>query len=368
MSERIQSGHQMDSWEEIRDLPWIQEHGDTVFDGRTVETAMDPDATMNISCNVLDEEWLPDLDDERPETMTITERIKELYDRLKFLDELEDYRANPNPSKAWKYENRAEFEGICRKQYQDVMKRLEDDPENPELTQFANTVHHRLVLFRTYDFLASDPEARRNEIEYEVNALIASRDARFKEAFLRVNKDDIKEQADILLDKIPVEQFDRLAELAEQKEEPDQEFADFARDLATEALGLGDLKIEVQFYTDKDKSNGQGNYSENDDGSFIVYCNKVLEDYDEMENNFIEYADTITHEIRHIKQDLVRDNEPESDLGKLYAYCDEYYVSCDLDYSKYASQLVEAEAFSFGEGFGARLCDAWINFREANHG
>lgn len=361
----MQSEHQMGSWEDIKNLQWMQEHGDTVFDGRTVNTAVDPDTTDDLSCNVMDEQWLPDLDDGRPETMTIAERIKELYDRLKFLEGLADYQENPDPNMAWKYENRGEYEDICREQYQDVMKRLESDPENQALAQFANTIRQRLVLFRTYDFLASDPEARRNEIEYEVRALMASRDARFKEAFWRVNEEEVKEQANILLDKIPVEQFDRLAQLAEQKEEPDQEFVDLARDLVVGALGLDDLEIKVQFYVDKNNPDDCGSYSKNEDGSFTVYRNKVLEDYDETGDSFIEYAGTVAHEIRHIKQDMIMDNEPESELGKMYRYCDEYYVDCDLDYDKYTLQLVEAEAFSFGEGFRERLRDAWVRLKFA---
>lgn len=348
----------MDSWGDIMELPWMQEHGDTIFDGRTVESAVDPGATADLSCNVLDEMWLPDLDDERPETMTITERIKELYDRLDFLNELDAYQENPDPNMAWKYENREEYEDICRKQYQDALSRLEYDPDNQGLSRLAKMSHQRLVLLRTYDFLASDPEVRRNEIEYEVNALMASRDGRFKEAFLQVNEKSVKEQASNLLNKIPIEQFDRLASLVEEKTEPDQEFADMARDMAAEALGLSDVKIEVQFYTDESRSNSDGNYDSNDDGSFVVYCNKLLDDYDDMTDNFVEYGDTIAHEIRHIKQKLIRDNEPESELGQLYAYCNEFYVKCDLDYSGYASQLVEAEAFSFGGGFGERLYDA----------
>lgn len=324
-----------------------------IIDAHVTKRAWDPGSTDVILCNVLDEEWYPDVDDERPDSMTIEERFEELRDREQFLDGLENHRLHPNPNDAWKYDGIDQTVANFRDIYLEYLDKLKQHPGEPSYETMAKNAHNMLVTVRTYQFLASDPKRRRAEIEYDragLSMVLAKRDGRYEAAFEKVDNDEIQERMDKLIDKIPQRSFRKLAKSLPPGEPLNETYINNVAKVVLRALGLDASEVEYVI----DDSLGEYLYGvcrNLGEGKSRVLINTNTN----RASGAAEGGNTVAHETLHALQHKIQYVNQDNSLGEFYQYCSDYYVPAQFDYDKYVTQYIEAEAFYFGNEFGKRI-------------
>lgn len=327
-----------------------------MVDAHDVARTWDPDMTSSLACNVLDEYWLPDLDDGRPNEITIDERFKELHERAQFLDDLEDYLRNPRSEDDWKFVNIDKTVEDFRKEYLNQIERQQANPDEPNIDIAVRNMHNCLVMVRTYQYLASDPEERRKEIEYEqagLGQILAARDERYRSAFSETDQAALKQNIDKILERIPKVDFQALAKLIDESGTANEAFTTKTLEIIEKSLGLDPDQLEFDTFNDPD-STLYGNCRNLGEGRSLIRLNQAKV------SNAVQFANTSAHEIFHAKQHEVQYTGKGQPAGEFYDYCFAYYIPPEFDYNKYITQYTEAEAFYFGNEFSKRVAQARV--------
>lgn len=325
-----------------------------LIDSHNIDRAWDPDATDAMTRNILDDWWTPDLDDSRPDEITIEQRFDELRTRQQFLDSLEDYLRNPNLDDKWKFTDIDQTVENFRNTYLEQLERKKQNPDEPSIDVAVKNAHNCLVEVRTYQYLASDPEARRKEIAYEkagLGQVLAARDERYKDAFSEVDTQQIKDRLDKILDQIPQREYDNLARMMGEDGALDNKFIAKTNKVVTKALGLKGKQLEFDTFDEPD-STTYGNCRDLGGGRSLIKLNKAKV------KDASQYANTAAHEIFHAKQHQIKYTQRDKESGKFYEFCSSYYIPPEFDYNKYVSQYTEAEAFYFGNEFSRKIDEA----------
>ena len=326
---------------------------DTIVDNIAtdmVEANPDYESTVRLVCNVLDEDWLPDLDDSRQD-MSVEARLRELEERRSYLDDYEAYLRNPNPEDEAYYASAAERTAKCREIYLQRLELQRQNPDDAAMEVNVKAAHDALFDARTHEYLIENPEARRREINYERTALkqvIAARDERYGAAFSEVDKSWVTERIEGFLDQIPEKSYRKLAEMIDADNTINKQFTENAAKILRKALGLKNDDFITQFYNDSE-SDAYGYCSGGANGRSTIRINEAHV------KTATDYANTFAHELYHAKQHNTADIHPDSDAGKFYHYCYEFYIQPEFNYNQYRSQFYEQEAFAFGNTFERRL-------------
>lgn len=324
-----------------------------IIDAHAISRAWDPGSTDVILCNVLDEHWYPDVDDGRPSTMTIEERFEELRDREQFLDGLENHRLHPNPDDVWKYDDIDKTVAGFRENYLEYLEKARQHPGDPSYETMAKNAHNMLVTVRTYQYLASDPKRRRDEIEYDragLSTVLAKRDERYEAAFEKVDTAEIEQKIDKIINKIPNRSFMKLAKLLPPGEPLNANYIGRVADVALKALGL---KVsDAEYLIDNEIGEYTRGLCRNlGGGKSRIFINASIAG----ENAAVQGGGTVAHETLHASQHKIQYVDRGNSSGEFYEYCMDYYIPAEFDYNKYASQYVEVEAFYFGNEFSKRI-------------
>lgn len=310
--------------------------------------------TVILTSNVLDECWYPDIDDSRPDEMTVEERYEELRQRQQFLDSLEDYLRNPNSEDEWKFTGIDQTVAIFRELYLKQLEHEQQNPDDPQAHVAVKNAHDHLVELRTYQYLAADPEARRRDIAYDLTGLgqvIAMRDGRYESAFTEVDAQQIETRLNTILDRIPQREYASLAKLIGEDGRANDHFAAKTCKVVTKALGLKRRQLEFGTFDEAD-SKTYGNCRNLGKGRSLIKMNKAKT------QDASQYASTFAHESLHAKQHQIQYAQRDQEAGKFYDYCFAYYVAPEFNYNQYTTQYTEKEAFYFGNEFSRRIDEA----------
>lgn len=301
------------------------------------------EATQELDCDILDEEWAPEFDKRYRRELSHQEQYDQNQQELGVLNNF--LQLTPE-SRAQYLEVESTLLGAMSDDIRKLRAQAAELNVAPEEMKGYNELYERACQRRRGLQLLEHPEANQKMLTAEQVKLgreLAKDDPRYHDAIEGMDPAIIDQNINAILESAPPRDFDKLAKLMNR---PDKwpTFQREVQDVLVRALGLEDVDIKVEMFVGSD--DGEKGSCTPVDGGYNIQLNAT-----QIGQNTWAYAQVLAHELYHVMQGRVSE-AGGTDMAELYDFNMQHYGRPgDVGYEKYKNQLKEAEAFRFMDRF-----------------